>query len=88
MEIFTQQSNILVKEMEVELEGNGFDVLAYLSRCTLDVLCGKKLFFLHAFFHVVYYMIEFKLLSKETAMGVSSKVQTRKDSPYLNAVKT
>ncbi|KAK0181268.1 hypothetical protein PV327_003562 [Microctonus hyperodae] len=63
VEIFVEQCEILIKEMEVELEGNEFDVFDYVSRCTLDIVC-------------------------ETAMGVSSKVQTRKNSPYLDAVKT
>ncbi|KAK0082684.1 hypothetical protein PV325_010025 [Microctonus aethiopoides] len=63
IEVFARQSEILVREMEVELGGNEFDVLDYVARCVLDILC-------------------------ETAMGVPSTVQTRRDSPYLNAVKT
>ncbi|KAK0177783.1 hypothetical protein PV328_001795 [Microctonus aethiopoides] len=62
IEVFARQSEILVKEMEAELNGNEFDVFDYVSRCTLDIIC-------------------------ETAMGVSSEVQTKKNSPYLDAIK-
>lgn len=47
MEVFTRQSDILIKELEVELGGNGFDVFDYVSRCTLDIICGMKLIYVY-----------------------------------------
>lgn len=50
IEVFVRQSNILIRKMEAELDGNEFDVFDYVTRCTLDIICGKKLMFLHALF--------------------------------------
>ncbi|XP_046734901.1 cytochrome P450 4C1-like [Diprion similis] len=39
VEVFAIQSKILVQRMEVELDGDEFDVFDYVSLCTLDIIC-------------------------------------------------
>ncbi|KAJ8672685.1 hypothetical protein QAD02_003945 [Eretmocerus hayati] len=62
VEVFSRQSQIMVKEMEIELGGDEFDIFHYVSLCTLDIIC-------------------------ETAMGVPSKAQTQRNSPYVESAK-
>lgn len=39
VEVFAIQSKIMVKQMEIELDGAEFDVFHYVSLCTLDIIC-------------------------------------------------
>ncbi|OXU24905.1 hypothetical protein TSAR_006903 [Trichomalopsis sarcophagae] len=62
VEVFSVQSEVMIKEMEVELNGGEFDIFHYVSLCTLDIIC-------------------------ETAMGVRSRAQTQRNSPYVESAK-
>ncbi|XP_058806266.1 cytochrome P450 4C1-like [Phymastichus coffea] len=39
VEVFSVQSEIMVREMEVEVNGGEFDIFHYVSLCTLDIIC-------------------------------------------------
>nr|ARN17935.1 cytochrome P450-12 [Cephus cinctus] len=39
VEVFSAQSQIMVKNMEVEVDGEEFDIFNYISLCTLDIIC-------------------------------------------------
>lgn len=40
VEVFSEKSEILVKELE-KVTGKGtFNIFHYVSRCTLDIICG------------------------------------------------
>ncbi|XP_066592042.1 cytochrome P450 4C1-like [Prorops nasuta] len=39
VEIFAKKANILVKRMEMELDGKEFEISKYIARCTLDFIC-------------------------------------------------
>ncbi|XP_015126718.1 cytochrome P450 4C1 [Diachasma alloeum] len=39
VEVFAQQSEIMVRQMKVEIDGDEFDVFNYISLCTLDIIC-------------------------------------------------
>ncbi|XP_011315522.1 cytochrome P450 4C1 [Fopius arisanus] len=39
VEVFAQQSDIMVRQMKVEIDGDEFDVFNYISLCTLDIIC-------------------------------------------------
>lgn len=44
MDIFCEQSAILVKKLNTELGNDSFNVFPYVTLCTLDIVCGKFLF--------------------------------------------
>ncbi|KAF7993854.1 hypothetical protein HCN44_011123 [Aphidius gifuensis] len=39
VEVFSQQSEIMIKQMKIEINGDEFDVFNYVSLCTLDIIC-------------------------------------------------
>jgi cytochrome P450 family 4 len=41
VEIFAEQSSILIGKLENELNREEFDVSYYISRCVLDFVCGE-----------------------------------------------
>lgn len=41
IDIFNEQSEILVKCLEKEVGKEEFDIFGYVSRCTLDSICGR-----------------------------------------------
>lgn len=50
MEIFIKQSNILVDQIAPHCgTDKNIDVFHYISRCTLDIICGKLSHFLYDF---------------------------------------
>jgi hypothetical protein len=40
MEVFNEQSAILVKKMSAELDKDSFNLFPYVTLCTLDIICG------------------------------------------------
>jgi cytochrome P450 len=43
VEVFWQNSEILVRMMQKEVGAQGFDVYPYITLCALDILCGECL---------------------------------------------
>lgn len=41
MDIFNEQSSVLVKKLEKEIDRDSFNVFPYVTLCTLDIVCGK-----------------------------------------------
>lgn len=41
VEVFAVQSEIMIREMEIEIDGAEFDIFHYVSLCTLDIICGN-----------------------------------------------
>lgn len=39
--VFQEQSDVLVKKLEKELGGQGFNIFPYVTLCTLDIVCGE-----------------------------------------------
>jgi hypothetical protein len=45
MDIFNEQSAVLVKKLENELDKDSFNIFPYVTLCTLDIVCGTEYFF-------------------------------------------
>ena len=43
MEVFSQNSEILVRMLQKEVGSQSFDVYPYITLCALDILCGECL---------------------------------------------
>lgn len=41
MDIFNEQSAILVRKLSNELNKDSFNIFPYVTLCTLDIVCGK-----------------------------------------------
>jgi len=41
IEVFKEQSDILVQKMEKELDNSGFNIFPYVTLCALDIICGS-----------------------------------------------
>ena len=41
MDIFNEQSSVLVKKLEKEVDRDSFNVFPYVTLCTLDIVCGE-----------------------------------------------
>ena len=41
VEIFAEKSKIFVKVLQKEIGSKSFDIHPYVSKCTLDIICGK-----------------------------------------------
>jgi len=41
MDIFNEQSSVLVKNLEKEVDRDSFNVFPYVTLCTLDIVCGE-----------------------------------------------
>nr|XP_022915869.1 cytochrome P450 4C1-like [Onthophagus taurus] len=39
MDVFSENSNILIDHLETKCDGVGFDVYPYITHCTLDIIC-------------------------------------------------
>ena len=44
VEVFDRHSKNLVEKLKPMATGDTFDVLAYVEGCTIDIVCGMKLF--------------------------------------------
>lgn len=40
MEVFNEQSAVLVKRLSAELDKDAFNLFPYVTLCTLDIVCG------------------------------------------------
>jgi cytochrome P450 family 4 len=43
VEVFSEKSEILISKLRKEVGSQGFDVYPYITKCTLDIICGKNL---------------------------------------------
>lgn len=41
MQVFNEQSAILVRKLSQELNKDSFNLFPYITLCTLDIVCGK-----------------------------------------------
>lgn len=41
MDIFNEQSAILVRKLSTELDKDSFNIFPYVTLCTLDIVCGE-----------------------------------------------
>lgn len=41
IDVFQEQSAIMVDKLKVESEKNSFNIFPYVTLCTLDIICGK-----------------------------------------------
>ena len=41
VEVFSEKSEILISKLGKEVGSTGFDVFPYITKCTLDIICGK-----------------------------------------------
>jgi cytochrome P450 family 4 len=42
VEVFWEKSQILLSKLKEEVGSQGFDVFPYITKCTLDIICGKN----------------------------------------------
>jgi cytochrome P450 len=41
IEIMSEKSKILVRKLQKEAESQAFDIYPYITKCTLDIICGN-----------------------------------------------
>jgi cytochrome P450 family 4 len=41
VEVFSENSEILVSKLQKEVRSQGFDIYPYITKCTLDIICGE-----------------------------------------------
>jgi hypothetical protein len=41
VEVFSEKSKILVRKLQKEVRYQGFDIYPYITKCALDIICGK-----------------------------------------------
>jgi cytochrome P450 family 4 len=44
VEVFSEKSEILISKLQKEVGSRGFDVCPYITKCTLDIICGECAF--------------------------------------------
>lgn len=44
MDVFIAQAHIIVQKLTKEFERSTFDVFHYFNLCSLDTICGEKLY--------------------------------------------
>jgi cytochrome P450 family 4 len=43
VEVFSENSEILVRKLQKEVGSQGFDLYPYITHCALDIICGEHL---------------------------------------------
>jgi len=41
VEVFLENSKILINKLQMEVGSKGFDIYPYITRCALDIICGE-----------------------------------------------
>jgi len=41
VEVFLENSKILINKLQKEVGSKGFDIYPYITRCALDIICGE-----------------------------------------------
>ena len=100
VEVFSEKSEILISKLQEEVGSKGFNVCPYITKCTLDIICGERM---GCHIHGAVYPIIFlpmrsvqKLVEQslfayacsvaETAMGTPIHAQDDRGSNYVKAV--
>lgn len=74
---FDALGGTLLQKLDEHADDNGFDVFPYITRYTLDVICGKKVkMYCRIYFIRIVYVVE-------TSMGLQLNVQHNPDHIYL-----
>ena len=42
MKVFSEKSEILISQLQKEVGSKNFDVCPYITKCTLDIICGER----------------------------------------------
>jgi len=101
VEVFSEKSEILISKLQKEVGSKGFDVCPYITKCTLDIICGEHMgrHFHRAVYPItflpvnnVYKLVEQSLFAcacsvSETAMGTPIHAQDERGSNYVKAVR-
>jgi hypothetical protein len=56
VKVFSEKSEILISKLRMEVGSKGFDVCPYITKCTLDIICGERV---HRPLHEAVYPITF-----------------------------
>lgn len=84
--VFLEHADTLVNCLSEKAEtGIPFDIFPYVTRCALDIICGKylKLILLLLFGKFLFYYFLFRL---ESAMGQKVNAQSNLQSEYVQSV--
>jgi hypothetical protein len=55
VEVFSENSEILISKLRKEVGSQGFDVCPYITKCTLDIICGERMrHFYVALYHIFF----------------------------------
>jgi hypothetical protein len=54
VEVFSEKSEILISKLQKEVGSQGFDVYPYITKCALDIICGKHRGILFLFYNDKY----------------------------------
>jgi cytochrome P450 family 4 len=55
VEVFSEKSEILISKLQKEVGSQGFDVCPYITKCTLDIICGERMrHFYVALYHIFF----------------------------------
>jgi len=85
VQVFNEQTDILITRLKRAAEEmDDFNIYPFITRCTLDIICG---IFLATNIHACYIPNDLIFLT-ETAMGCNVQAQTKTDSDYVNAIYT
>lgn len=86
--IFNEQSAVLVEKLN-EIVDQLFDIFPFITRCTLDIICGKYSLSLNRKVYkgndVAFFRVNIPK-NPETAMGRQLNAQSKSDSDYVQAV--
>jgi cytochrome P450 family 4 len=53
VEVFSEKSEILISKLRKEVGSQGFNICPYITRCTLDIICGEHIrHFYEAVYHI------------------------------------
>jgi hypothetical protein len=83
IEVFKEQSEVLVQKMGKELHNSGFNIFPYVTLCALDIICGKQILVSSALNRFETHALS---LFSETAMGIYLGAQDNKNSVYVKAI--
>lgn len=85
VQVFNEQTDILITKLQKASEAmDNFNIYPFITRCTLDIICGINLIFSCSKCGCARFDSIATLT--ETAMGCNVQAQTKTDSDYVNAI--